>query len=240
MEYVFQRKGMMKTMLYDILCDKLNFRNGIVQEQSPEDSNYYQTALDVVWKNDIHFIVVEALFRHNYGYYGVMRNNQNLSQEIYFTKIDTFLFKSMQGIIDDIECGKYNNKKTFSEKIRTFVEQKSLVSYMNNTKWHELFNAIGEKIPDIKLQYKTLFEENAPNEYWEYSGDEELPYMNFVTIEWLKINSIIMNYTHIGILIPPKIQIYDKKQELIKIFEQYHIPYEYNENKHIFITYGYK
>ena len=227
-------------MLYDILCDKLNFHSGIMQKKSSKDNDYYQTALDIVWKNDIHFIVVEALFRHNYGYYGVMHHNQNLSQEIYFAKIDDSLFKTMQGIIDDIVCGKYNNKKTFSEKIRTFVEQKGLVSYMNNTKWHELFYAISENISDIELQYKTLFEENAPDEYWEYSGDEELPYMNFAAIEWVKINPSIKNYTHIGMLVPPKIQIYDKKQELIKIFKQYHIPYEYDKNKNIFIIYGYK
>lgn len=226
---------MVKTMLYDILCDKLSFRSGIVQEKSSKDNDYHQTTLDVVWKGDIHFIVIE-----NYRYYGVMRNNQDLSQEFHFTKVDDSLFKHMQGIIDDIECGKYSNKKTFSEKIHAFVEQKGLVSYMNNTKWHELFHAIGESIPDIELQYKTLFEENAPDEYWEYSGDEELPYMNFAVIEWLKINHIITNYTHVGMLVPPKIQTYDKKQELTKILKQYHIPYEYHENEHIFIIYGYK
>ena len=32
---------------------------------------------------------------------------------------------------------------------------------MNNTKWKELITAIKEKIPDIPIKYKTLFEEEA-------------------------------------------------------------------------------
>jgi len=61
---------------------------------------------------------------------------------------------------------------------------------MNNTKWHELLNDIREKIPDINLQYKTLFEEESPDVYWELYGDEEIDGMNLAKIEWLRIKHV--------------------------------------------------
>ena len=227
-------------MLYEVLREKLDPRSGVIQEKAPKENEYWQTTFDVVWKGRIHFIVVESLFRRSYGHYYVMRDNQLISPSFAYTKIDDSLFSTLQSMIDDIECGKYNNKKTLSEKIRSFVEQKSLVSYMNNTKWCELFAAIGKKIPDIEFQYKLIFDETEPDVYWEYYGDEDLEYMNLAQIEWLKIKHIITKYTHIGLLLPPTVETHDKKVEVLEILNKYSIPFEYIEDEKAFIIYGYK
>ena len=227
-------------MLYDVLCEKLDPRSGVIQEKAANDNEFWQTALDIVWKGNVHFVVVEALFRRNYGHYYVMRDDQNISHTYCFTRVDDPLFKIIQSMIDDIESGKFANKKTLSEKIRSVTEQKGLVSYMNNTKWRELFNAISEKMPEIKFQYKSVLEENAPDEFWEYYGDEDLPYMNSAQIEWLKIRHITADYKHIGVLLPPIIHTHDKKDEILRILQQYNINYEYNEDEQVFIVYGYK
>ena len=227
-------------MLYDVLREKLDPRSGVIQEKAPKENEYWQTTFDVVWKGSIHFIVVESLFRRSYGHYYVMRDNQLISPSFSYTKIEDSLYSTLQGMIDDIECGKYNNKKTLSEKIRSFVEQNGLVSYMNNTKWCELFSAISKKIPDIEFQYKLIFDEAEPDVYWEYYGDEELKYMNLAQIEWLKIKHTVNNYKHIGVLVPPEVEIHDKKDSVLEILEQYSIPYQYIEEEQAFIVYGYK
>lgn len=227
-------------MLYDLLCEKLDPRSGVIQEKSPKNNEYFQIAFDVVWKGHIHFIVVESLFRRNYGHYYVMRDNQYISPDFAYTRIDDSLFCILQSMIDDIESGKYNSKKTLSEKFRLLVEQKGFVSYMNNTKWHELFNALSQKLPNIEFQYKSIFDEAEPDVYWEYYGDEELKYMNLAQIEWLKIRHTVNNYKHIGVLVPPEVEIHDKKDSVLEILEQYSIPYQYIEEEQAFIVYGYK
>ena len=46
-------------------------------------------------------------------------------------KLRKLNFQKLQKIIDDIESGKYNNKKTPSEKIRMIVEEDSPVYEMS-------------------------------------------------------------------------------------------------------------
>ncbi len=62
----------------------------------------------------------------------------------------------MQRIIDEIENGKYNNKRTEKEKIKQVVEERNLTSFMNNTKWKELIDSIMEKMRGIPIKYKTF------------------------------------------------------------------------------------
>lgn len=223
-------------MLYEILCKELNPQRGKIREISLQNDKYRKITFDVSWKSDFHFIVIESLFCCG-GYYYVERNQQAISPIYLFNKIDNELFKKMQRMIYEIDNGKYRNKKTLREKIHLLVEQKGLVSYMNNTKWHELFNALNE---NIDLQYKTIFDDESPDVYWELRGDEEIKHMNLAQIEWLKIKSIKAEYTHIGMLISPKIKIYDKKGEILKILHKYNIPYEYDETEQVFVIYGYK
>ncbi len=227
-------------MLYDVLREKLDPRSGEVIEKNPEDNKYWQTAFDAVWKGNIHFIVIESLFRRSYGRYYVMRDGQYISPCFAYTKIDDTLFNIMQSMIDDIESGKYDNKKTLSEKIRSFVESKGLVSYMNDTKWHELFDAVSKKLPETEIQYKLLSDETEPDVYWNYNGDEELGYIMPAQIEWLKIRHTITEYRHRGVLLPPEAEIHDKKDEVTEILERYSIPYGYIEDEQSFIVYGYK
>ena len=157
-----------------------------------------------------------------------------------FTETDASLFRLMQGMIDDIESGKYNSKKTLTEKVRAFTDRKGLVSYMNSTKWKELFSSLDEKLRDIEIQYKSVFDETDPDMYWDFYGDEELKYINPVQLEWFKIRQVITDYNHIGVLVPPEIQIQDKKDVITGILENYSIPYEYNEAEQVFVIYGYK
>lgn len=226
-------------MLYEILCKELNPRSGKIQEMPLQNKRYWKGDFDVSWKGDFHFIVVESLFRRG-GHYYVDKNKQSVSPTYWFNKIDNELLKKMQRMIDEIDSGKYRNKKTLTEKIHSLVEQKGLVSYMNNTKWNELFNAINENIPYIDLQYKTIFDDESPDVYWELYGDEEIEHMNFGQIEWLKIKPTKTEYTHIGMLVSPQIRTYDKYDEILKILHQYNISYEYDETEQVFVIYGYK
>lgn len=64
--------------------------------------------------------------------------------------------------------------------------------------------------------------------------------MNLAQIEWLKIRHTVNNYKHIGVLVPPEVEIHDKKDSVLEILEQYSIPYQYIEEEQAFIVYGYK
>jgi hypothetical protein len=227
-------------MLCNIFYEKLDSRSGFVQDSPAEGNEYWQTVFDAVWKGDIHFIVVQSRYRLNFGHYYVMRDNQIISPRYTFTKTDDSLFRLTQGMIDDIESGKYNSKKTLTEKVRDFTDQKGLVSYMNSTKWKELFGALNVTLRDIEIQYKSVFDETDPDMYWNFYGDEELNYINPVQIEWLKIRQTVTESRHIGLLVPPEIKIHDKKDKITGILEKYSIPYEYNEDEQVFIIFGYK
>ncbi|XVG96510.1 DUF6678 family protein [Eubacteriales bacterium KG125] len=78
----------------------------------------------------------------------------------------------MQYIIDEIENGKYNNKRTEKEKIKQVVEERNLTFFMNNTKWKELIDSIMEKMRGIPIKYKTVFDEEEPSMYWTIDADE--------------------------------------------------------------------
>ena len=225
---------------YDTLSERLDPRSGKAVQSAENDGEYWKSVLDIRWKGDIHFTVTKALFRRGLAVYCVMRDGQLLSPQYYAAKPDDTLLRAMQHIIDDIESGKYNNKKTLKEKIRELISERELVSYMNNTKWREFLGALREKAPDNCLQYKTVFEEEAPAEYRDIFSDEELEHMELSQIEWLKIKSTLTEYEHIGALLPPKVRTHDKKEELLQIMREYNIPYEYDEDEQTFIVYGYK
>lgn len=196
--------------------------------------------MDIMWKNGIHFIVTNAAGRENFGWYYAERNLQLISNIYHFSKVGDKLFKSMQQLIDDIEDGRYNNKKTLSEKIVSAIGEKGLVSYMNNTKWRELINAVSSHIPDIYIQYKTIFEDDLPDGYYPLDGYEELEHINYAVIEYMQFRCIISDTVRVGQLIPPKVMTYDKSGELLRIFKEYNIPYEFAEDQRIFTVYGYK
>ena len=143
-------------------------------------------------------------------------------------------------MIDEIEAGKYKHKKTLSEKIAETVQGRNLTSYMNNTKWRELLYSLEEQIPEINIQYKTLFEDKGPDCFWGLCGDEYICHMNYAAIEWMKISQFITDEKRIGRLIAPGIIRFDQKQQLIDIFERYNIPFDYDAEDKYFTVYGYK
>ena len=105
----------------------------------------------------------------------------------------------MQSLIDEAESGKYNNMKTLSDRIQDVVQQRKLTSYMNNTKWREMFDDFIE-IPQLSIMYKTLFDEIDPEVFWSVIDDEYLGHMNMAVIEWFKIEDVIREYRIIFIL----------------------------------------
>lgn len=226
-------------MLYETLCNAVDPRSGAIQEKNSYDSSR-RIVMDIMWKNGIHFIVTNAAGHENFGWYYAERNLQLISDIYHFGKVNDKIYKSMQQLIDDIEDGKYNNKKTLSERIVSAVRQKGLVSYMNNTKWHELINAVSLYIPDIPIQYKTIFEDDLPDGYFPLDRYEELEHINYAVIEYMQFRCIISDTVRVGQLIPPKVRTYDKSEDLLRIFKEYNIPYEFTEDQQIFTVYGYK
>ncbi len=226
--------------LFD-LFERLNAVNGEVQQIEIPEQGYWNKIFDIAWKDGMHFVVyIFSTQEYKSGMYCVEKNGEQISLTYQFSKVDDSLLRRMQRVIDEIEAGKYKNKKTLSEKIASIVNQRGLVSYMNNTKWRELLSALKEELPDIDLQYKTLFEEESPDVYWSFFGDEYLEIMNPAQIEWFRIKCVITEVKHIGMLVPPKVKTYDKKDEILKILKRYSIPYEYDEKESAFLVYGYK
>ena len=117
---------------------------------------------------------------------------------------------------------------------------------MNNTKWRELVNDLMEKAPWDCVQYKTLFEKNAPEPdvFWNLHGDEDFNFgsktLDLSEIEWMKIKHVETVREHIGLLVPDKIQTIDHKSLILEILQKHSIPYEYNETEQTFIIYGYR
>ena len=162
------------------MFEKLNPRSAEIIKQS-------STVYNLKCKGNIEFLLCSHENNCS-GWYYILKNNEQISHTYHYYEINDVFLKNLQRIIDDIESGKYNNKKTPSEKIRLIVEERGLYSLMNNTKWKELITAIKEKIPDIPIKYKTLFEEESPTYYWTMAGDEYFEYLNMTSVEWFKIS----------------------------------------------------
>ena len=69
----------------------------------------------------------------------------------HYTKIDNDIIRCMQNLINEIEYGKYDNKKTQSDRIQDIIQQKQLTSYMNKTKWQELIAEI-RQIDNLQIK----------------------------------------------------------------------------------------
>lgn len=202
-------------MIFNTLCDKLNPRKGNIQQNTSNGES--SISFDIRWKGDIHFVVRS---NGNHGWYYVQRNQQAISALYYFPKLDVNVYNSMQNLVNDIDSGKYNNKKTLKEKLRETIEHRNLTSYMNNTKWKELITALEKEIEDVPIKYKTLFEDDITSyEFWTISGDEQIQYMNKAIIEWFKISCEIKEIRKVGRLIPDKVTIIDKKTEIEAILK---------------------
>ena len=221
--------------IHNILCEKLNPRSGVIKISSSNDDD--RIYFDISWEGDFHFIVTGW---GHYGWYYVQRDKQCISPSYVYQRIDDRALSVMQHIIDEIENGKYNNKKTEKEKIKQVIEERNLTSFMNNTKWKELIDSIMENMRDIPIQYKTFFDEEEPSIYWTIDTDEHFFHMNMRIVEWFKIRSKFEKVLGQGRLIEPKTCVTDKKSEIERMLNRFSIPYEYDDIEKCFIIFGYR
>lgn len=175
-----------------------------------------------------------------FGWFYVERNHQQVSSVFHYRNIpDLRDIGIMQNLIDEAETGKYNNKKTLSERIQDVIEQRQLTSCMNNTKWHEMLDDIIE-IPDLTIRYKSLFDETEPEPSWKIAEDEYIRYMNLSEIEWFKIDDVTRQYFRKGLLLAPEISEEKIKDKIERILLKHSIYYEYEEDTGVFTVFGYK
>lgn len=225
-------------LVSEILDKSLNIHSGTKQEfAASEEGAHFSRVIDIRWKGSIHF---EAVTAKGYGWYFVSRDKQRISNLYHFRKVDDGTIARMQQLINDVESGRYDSKKTLKEQIAETVEKHGLTGYMNTTKWRELINEFKTSPIEISFMYKILFDKNEPEHFWSLPGDEYIEHMDTALIEWLKINPVHTEYEHRGALLDDKIRTFSLESELIAMLKKHHIPYEYAEDENIYIVYGYK
>ena len=133
------------------------------------------------------------------------------------------------------------------EKVKKIIEQRKLCSYMNDTKWNELRNAMMNEMP-FQTPYivKFLFDEKCYEESefrndlfhtadWYYSLSIEGQLFNAsFAIEWIKVRPGYLKKT--GKLTEP--QVISAETEFVAILKKYNIPFE--EDNGIYCIYGYR
>ena len=105
-------------LINDILCEKLNPRSGVIKISSSNDED--RIYFDISWEGDFHFIVTGWV---HYGWYYVQRDKQCISPSYVYQRIDDRVLSVIQHIIDEIENGKYNNKKLKKKKLNRFLKK---------------------------------------------------------------------------------------------------------------------
>ena len=222
--------------VYHILKEKLSVRSGELQTITCANGEMSQILFQIKWDRRISFTVHGW---NHFGWYYVEKDNQHVSALFHYKKITDSDLGIMQNLIDEVESGKYDSKKTLSDRIHEAVQDRQLTSYMNKTKWAELLDEIGD-IPDALIMYKTLFENDAPKFYWTIAGDEQFFHMNMAQIEWLKIADTITESKHQGMLLEPKITEKYIGDRIKDILEEHSINYEYIEAEKSFLIFGYR
>lgn len=227
----------------DILAEVLNrvdFKSGVIQEISSErqEEGYI---LDVRWKRNVHFILYINKWAGCYWYYAE-RNGEKVSYYRRGKKADDRFFESVQHLVDEIENGNFDFKKTLGEQIAEIVHERQLTSYMNNTKWKEFLHAMKDEMSImIPYNYKTLFEENENDLWWGRHYDiESFNNYQFKSIEWVKMKPKFYESEHRGRLIEDEKIYYNVEQEFLDLMRKYSIPFVYDEGNEQYIIYGYK
>ncbi|SFC44131.1 hypothetical protein SAMN05421780_105224 [Flexibacter flexilis DSM 6793] len=129
------------------------------------------------------------------------------------------------------------------EKVRQTINQKGLVSIMNDTKWLKLQHGVQSLpfpppyIEKLVLEEKS-FEEVQISDKPRWFGDWSPFYQEgmflFFAIEYIKVRPCYAE--HNGRLVAPT--IIDETAAFEQLLQELHIPYE--EDKGVFIIYGYK
>lgn len=223
--------------IFDKLLKALETREGIIAEYKENaDKKLSSVHFQIKWPGGISFTVRGW---DHFGWYSVERDNQSISSVFHYKKISDKDLGIMQNLINEVENGKYKGKKNLSEQIIDAVQKRQLTSCMNKTKWKELFEDIS-KIPYLEIKYKTLFDEEEPEDFWQIHGDEYFFNMNTAQIERFFISATIIESIKQGRLLEPKEFIFDMNEQIESILVKHSIYYEYNEKEKYFIVLGYK
>lgn len=214
------------------ITEKINFRNNNIII-TPEH-------IEVYYKFNINLILYFCKLNKNIWYY-VTRNNEQVSCLYTAKKLDDRFFKSVQHLVNEIENGDFNNKKTESEKISEIMYKKQLISYMNNTKWTEFVHAMSTEMPiSVPYDYKTLFEDYHYELFDVFYDEESFNNYNFKSIEWVKVKPRFYESVYKGTLIPDEKILHDATKEFVSLMKKYSIPYEYDKINDLYTIYGYK
>lgn len=213
--------------------EKVDFKSGIFQ--TADNPN---RIISVEWKHNVNFIT--DAFNGILWYY-ITRNGEQVSPTYTAQKCDDILFKSIQHFVNDIESGRFNSKKTHSERVSEIIIERRLTSYMNNTKWTEFVHAMDKEMPcNVPFDLKTLFEDDHFELYDRFYDDECFNNYDFKSIEWVKVKPKFCDNIHRGMLIPDEKISHDFTEEFVNLMKKYSIPYEYIEMEDVYIIYGYK
>lgn len=214
--------------------EKIDFKSGVFQAVDGE-----KRLIDVAWKHNVHYIV--DYFNGILWDY-VTRNGEKVSLIGTTTKKpDEEWLKHTQKLVNQIENGDFNHKKTRSDKIAEIIQKRNLTSYMNNTKWREFVHAMDEEMSvAIPCDLKTIFEDVHDELFERCYDSESFNYYDFKSIEWVKVKPVFSEYKFRGMLIPDEEIPYDVTEEFVDLMKKYSIPYEYDEINKLYIIYGYK
>lgn len=222
------------------VADKIDFRNGVLQSFT-EDVLTKGLFIDVRWKRGLHF---HFYHRWNRFWYTVVRDGEAITSchNHYGKQLDERMFPPIQKLVDQIENGDFDNKKTPTEEVREIVQKRNLTSYMNDTKWKEFLSAMTEEMPlAAPYDYKTLFEDDREETYFGTAYDiESFNFYYFKSIEWVKVKPKFSEHIYRGRLIEDEIVEHDVEKEFLALMEKYHIPFEYDSNEGVYVIYGYR
>ena len=228
-----------KQMAEKIKCEffeTIDFKNGVVQEI---DENKFNngTILDIRWKKDVHFILYINRCAGKCLYY-VLRNGEQVSCCYYPNINDEKFLHSIQHLVNEIENGDFDYKKTESEQIAEIIKARNLTACMNNTKWKEFIKAINEEMPVlIPCDYLTLF---GSGPFFVNGFDDEHLGYKLKAIEWVKVKPKFHISKYKGRLVDDDKELCDVEQEFLYLMNKYSIPYEYDSESEIYVIYGYK
>ncbi|MDE7365262.1 MAG: hypothetical protein K2N27_10370 [Ruminococcus sp.] len=224
----------MKAEIIKFIRDNIDFKSGVFQAVDGE-----KRLIDVAWKHNVHYIV-DCFNGILWDY--VTRNGEQVSLQGTTTKKpDEEWLKYTQKLVNQIENGDFNHKKTRSDEIAEIIQKRNLTSYMNNTKWREFVHAMDEEMSvAVPYDLKTLFEDSHDEYFDTFYDYESFNYYDFKSIEWVKVKPVFSEYKFRGMLIPDEEIAFDVEDEFIMLMKKYSIPYEYDVENKVYIIYGYK
>ena len=226
----------------EYLLSVLDFGDGEILDFVPctEADQTGMTALEVKFVHGIHFVWYQTIW--NSSYYAT-RNGEQISHKYYVGRIDKNTHIYLQGFIDDLISGRFDNAETPTEKYLKYIEENNLTSYMNNTRWNQLFEIIhqieSETGHEVQINYKLLGEDEE-KWYWTISGDEELPGINSRYFQWFKIKPIYVKRIYKGRLMDDEYIREDYTNLFLEKINKTNLRYEPVNDDGAFIIYGYR